>query len=198
MRKSIPVNVPLGTPKDGIPKDTPPKDSTPSDAIAASDAPASLPVAQSPQALPDGQGQAAREQVGPGADEQGQLPDGRGAARGAGKVPPAEILEVDIKDKKQLQGVYMPFLTNGGIFLPTAREYALGEEVHLKLSLMKESRQYTVTGRVAWITPRNALNKRIQGIGVHFSLDENTGITKRKIEELLGTAVKSDKSTYTL
>ncbi len=118
--------------------------------------------------------------------------------KSSGKIPPSEMLEVEIKDKKQLQAVYMPFLTNGGIFLPTAKEYVLGEEVYLNMHLLKESRQYTVIGRVAWITPRNALNKRIQGVGIHFSLDENTGITKRKIEELLGAAVKSDKSTHTL
>jgi type IV pilus assembly protein PilZ len=121
-----------------------------------------------------------------------------GIAKPAGKSPPADMLDVEIKDKKQLQAVYMPFLTNGGLFLPTAKDYVLGEELQLNLHLLKESRQYVAIGRVAWITPRNALNKRIQGIGVHFSLDENTGITKRKIEELLGPAVKSDKSTHTL
>jgi type IV pilus assembly protein PilZ len=121
-----------------------------------------------------------------------------GIAKPAGKSPPADMLDVEIKDKKQLQAVYMPFLTNGGLFLPTAKEYVLGEELQLNLHLLKESRQYVAIGRVAWITPKNALNKRIQGIGIHFSLDENTGITKRKIEELLGPAVKSDKSTHTL
>lgn len=114
------------------------------------------------------------------------------------RQPPAEMLDVDIKEKKQLQGIYMPFLTNGGIFVPTVKAYALGEEVYLNLHLLKEPRPYVVIGRVAWISPRNALNKRMQGIGIHFSLDENTGIAKRKIEELLGPAVKSDKSTHTL
>lgn len=200
MRKTIPVNPALVTPgAKTAPALTPLSDS----AVPATSA--DIP-AQSPAAT--GADHAGKAKLTPSAlvpdsdDVGGARVPGESIAQSGTSMPaantPQEILDVEIKDKKQLQGIYMPFLTNGGLFLPTTKAYALGDEVSVTLHLLKEPRQYAAIGRVAWITPRNALNKRIQGIGIHFSLDENTGITKRKIEELLGAAVKSDKSTHTL
>ena len=54
-----------------------------------------------------------------------------------------------------------------------------------------------VAGKVIWITPADAQHNRVSGIGVQFSpLDK--GRTKRKIEELLGHAVGSQRQTHTM
>ncbi len=54
-----------------------------------------------------------------------------------------------------------------------------------------------VACKVIWITPADAQKNRTPGIGVQFSpLDQ--GRTKRCIEELLGSALGSDRKTHTM
>jgi type IV pilus assembly protein PilZ len=108
------------------------------------------------------------------------------------------VLSLAIKDKSGLHSAYMPFLTNGGLFVPTNKSYQLGDEVYLILSLMEDAGKYPVAGRVAWITPAGANNSKVQGIGVHFPADESGQRTKARIEELLGTALSSNRTTHTL
>ncbi len=48
----------------------------------------------------------------------------------------------------------MPFLKGGGIFIPTARQYTLGEEVFMLLSLMDDPNRIAVQGKVVWLTPK--------------------------------------------
>jgi len=46
------------------------------------------------------------------------------------------ILSLAIKDKTVLYAAYMPFVRNGGLFIPTKKEYELGDEVFMLLNLM--------------------------------------------------------------
>jgi type IV pilus assembly protein PilZ len=39
------------------------------------------------------------------------------------------ILSLTIKDRAVLYAAYMPFVRNGGLFVPTNKRYELGEEV---------------------------------------------------------------------
>ena len=39
------------------------------------------------------------------------------------------LLTLTIKDKSALYLAYMPFVTNGGLFIPTKSSYQLGDEV---------------------------------------------------------------------
>ena len=48
------------------------------------------------------------------------------------------ILSLTIKDKAVLYSAYMPFLDNGGLFVPTNKAYSLGDEVFMLLTLMDE------------------------------------------------------------
>ena len=48
------------------------------------------------------------------------------------------ILSLAIKDKAVLYAAYMPFIQNGGLFIPTKKEYELGDEVFMLLNLMDE------------------------------------------------------------
>jgi type IV pilus assembly protein PilZ len=48
------------------------------------------------------------------------------------------------------------------------------------------------------VTPQGAHNNKAQGIGVHFSEDEGGATAKKRIEEVLGAALKSSRSTHTL
>ena len=108
------------------------------------------------------------------------------------------VLSLPIKEKAALYAAYMPFLTNGGIFVPTSKPYKIGDEIYLILTLMDDATKYPIAGRIAWITPAGANNNKAQGIGVHFSGDESGMRVKLRIEELLGAAIGSSRATHTL
>ena len=107
------------------------------------------------------------------------------------------ILSLAIKDKAALYNAYMPFIKGGGIFVPTAKRYALGDEVFILLSLMEEKDRLPVAGKVVWVTPKGAQNKRQQGIGVQFS-PQDVGATQKKIEAALAGALGADRPTHTM
>ena len=107
------------------------------------------------------------------------------------------ILSLAIKDKAVLYAAYMPFVQNGGLFIPTKKEYELGDEVFMLLNLMDEAEKIPVAGKVVWITPKGAQGKRTAGIGVQFS-DQDQGNTQKKIENYLAGALGGDKPTHTM
>jgi len=108
------------------------------------------------------------------------------------------VLSLPIREKSALYAAYMPFLANGGIFVPSNKPYKIGDEIYLILTLMDDPTKYPVAGKVAWITPAGANNNKAQGIGVQFSGDESGQRLKQRIEELLGAALGSSRATHTL
>jgi type IV pilus assembly protein PilZ len=78
------------------------------------------------------------------------------------------ILSLTIKDRTVLYAAYMPFLRNGGLFIPTNKRFTLGEEVFVLLALMDEAEKIPITGTVVWVTPKGAQGNRQAGIGVQF------------------------------
>jgi len=106
------------------------------------------------------------------------------------------ILSLTIKDKAVLYAAYMPFVTNGGMFIPTNKTYKLGDEVFMLLSLMDEAEKIPVAGKVVWVTTKGAQGNRAAGIGVQFSDQDNTAINK--IENYLAGMLNSDKPTHTM
>ena len=73
------------------------------------------------------------------------------------------LLTLTIKDKSALYLAYMPFVKNGGLFIPTSSNYRLGDEVFMLLNLMGEDEKLPVAGRVIWMTPKGAQGKRTAG-----------------------------------
>lgn len=107
------------------------------------------------------------------------------------------VLSLAIKEKAALYAAYMPWLKNGGIFVPTSRQYQLGDDVYLILTLMEDPTKIPVAGKIVWVSPAGGVQRQ-PGIGVHFPGDE-AGITARKrIEDLLGSALKSARPTHTI
>src|SRR5690606_34609855 len=106
------------------------------------------------------------------------------------------ILSLTIKDKAVLYAAYMPFVQNGGMFIPTSKSYKLGDEVFMLLSLMDESEKIPVAGKVVWVTPKGAQGNRAAGIGVQFSDQDNTAVNK--IETYLAGSLNSDRPTHTM
>jgi len=106
------------------------------------------------------------------------------------------ILSLTIKDKAVLYAAYMPYVQNGGLFIPTNKPYKLGDEVFMLLNLMDEPEKIPVAGKVVWVTPKGAQGNRAAGIGVQFTDEDNTAITK--IENYLAGSLESDRPTYTM
>lgn len=117
------------------------------------------------------------------------------AAPAAGRP---SVIQLVFREKGALYAAYIPLFAEGGLFVPTTREYRLGEDIYLLLSLPDDPQRYPVAGKIAWITPANASGGRTQGVGVRFPADEKTRGLKIKIEELLGTSISSAKPTQTI
>ena len=112
-------------------------------------------------------------------------------------APKQGILSLTIRDKSALYASYMPYIKNGGLFIPTARSYRLGDEVFMLLTLMEEKEKMPIAGRIVWITPKGAQGNRTAGIGVQFS-ELDKGQTQKKIENYLAAALKSERQTHTM
>ncbi len=108
------------------------------------------------------------------------------------------VIQLVFRERGALYAAYMPMFSEGGIFVPTTRDYKLGEDIYLLLSLPDDPQRYPVAGKVGWITPANASGGRTQGVGVRFPTDEKSRALRQRIEEALGTSISSVKPTQTI
>lgn len=116
---------------------------------------------------------------------------------GPGGVRPS-VIQLAIKEKAALFAAYIPLFKTGGIFVPTTREYRLGDNVYVLISLPDDPQRYPVAGKVAWITPVRSTANRTQGVGVVFPDDEKSFQLKMRIEQILGARLGSDRPTQTI
>lgn len=107
------------------------------------------------------------------------------------------ILSFVIKDKMALYAAFMPFVNNGGLFMPTSKKYQIGDEIFLLLRLLEEPERIPVAGKVVWVTPAGAEGNRAVGIGIQFS-DQDNGAARRKIEDYLAGMLSSERPTHTM
>jgi type IV pilus assembly protein PilZ len=108
------------------------------------------------------------------------------------------VVQLAIKEKAALYAAYIPLFKEGGVFIPTAREYQLGADVYVLMTLPDDTQRYPIAGKVAWVTPARAAGNRTQGVGVRFPNDEKSRLLKLKIEEILGAHLASDRPTQTI
>lgn len=113
-------------------------------------------------------------------------------------TPRPSVIQLAIKEKAALYAAYIPLFADGGIFIPTTRDYKLGDDVYVLLSLPDETQRYPIAGKVAWVTPARAAANRTQGLGIRFPSDEKSRLLKAKIEEILGSHLASERPTQTI
>ena len=106
------------------------------------------------------------------------------------------VLSLWIRDRRVLRAAYMPFVSHGGLFVPTNANFRLGDEVFLILGLLDEQDRIPIAGKVVWITPEGAQGERTPGVGVQFSSD--SGFAREKIEGYLAGTPGTDHRTHTL
>lgn len=107
------------------------------------------------------------------------------------------VLSLAIKEKSALYAAYMPYVKGGGLFIPTNKNFKIGEEIFMLLSLVDDPMKLKVVGKVIWITSVTQSN-RPQGIGVQFSEKDGGLEVRNKIEGILGGALKSNRPTHTM
>ncbi|MBV1777042.1 PilZ domain-containing protein [Burkholderiaceae bacterium DAT-1] len=111
---------------------------------------------------------------------------------------PGGVLSLSIKEKAALYASYMPFIVGGGVFIPTAKAYAIGDEVFMLLQLMSDPNRIAVSGHVVWVTPAGSHGNRTQGIGVQFAANEAGKQARDRIEGILGGALERSRATHTM
>lgn len=108
------------------------------------------------------------------------------------------ILSLSIQDRQALFRSYMTFIAGGGLFVPSTKEFRLGDEVFLLLTVMEFEERIPIPGKVVWITPKGASGNRKAGIGVQFADTPDGAHARTVIESHLATTLKSNKSTHTM
>ena len=92
----------------------------------------------------------------------------------------AVVLVIELHPDTRGTITLRPFVKGGGLFIPTNRSYALGDEVFILLSLIDEPERIPIAGTVVWVTPKGPEGNRASGIGVQFNNEDN-GAARNKI-----------------
>lgn len=106
------------------------------------------------------------------------------------------ILNLSLKDTDELYACYMSFVEHGGIFIPSRKQFSLGDEVFVLLDLMEEADKVPLTGKVVWVTPKGTAGNRKQGIGIQLPPESDQLV--RRIETYLAGLLSSGRATNTL
>ncbi len=107
------------------------------------------------------------------------------------------LINCAFNTEEALYLAYMPFIKGGGIFIRTKTQYALGNLVHLSISIMNEPDNIEIDGKIVWITPKGAQGNKPAGIGVQF-IGDNSRQLCNKIETHLTGMLKSTQVTDTI
>ena len=108
------------------------------------------------------------------------------------------VFTLVVRSKAALYAAWIPLLRGGGIFLPSNKAHALGEEVLILLSLLEDPNKIPLQGVVAWINPAHSTGNRPQGIGVQLHDSEVGRELRKKVEGLLAGALQSSRPTHTI
>lgn len=106
-----------------------------------------------------------------------------------------ETIKYEMKDPLECNLSYMPFVTDGGLFVPTKGSYALGDVVNVELVIPAKSEPLLIEGKVVWLTPQNALHHVLPGIGIQF-IGKDASMVKSTIEAQLDTTTEVGGYTY--
>ena len=108
------------------------------------------------------------------------------------------VFTLVIRSKAALYAAWIPLLKGGGIFVPSNRSHALGEEVLILLTLLDDANKIPLQGTVAWINPAHSAGNRPQGIGIQLTESDASRELKKKVEGLLAGALQSSRPTHTI
>lgn len=111
------------------------------------------------------------------------------------KESTAPVLTYVIKDIMELNLSYMPFIRDGGLFIPTGQTFPLGTKVEVDLQLPGKKDSLKIEGKVVWITPKNALHHIVAGVGIQF-IGQNFKAIRTELEGMLDKNSQVGGYTY--
>tara|TARA_R110002073_G_scaffold98805_1_gene226401 strand:+ start:278 stop:667 length:390 start_codon:yes stop_codon:yes gene_type:complete len=116
------------------------------------------------------------------------------------------ILSVRIHDIDALNSAYMPFIENGGIFLPSTLQLIdekkakischLNDKLCLLLQFFDEPAAHCCIAKVVWVTPVPSAEGQFAGFGFQFSPNDHQ--IKSLIESMLADHKTDALQTQTL
>ena len=72
-------------------------------------------------------------------------PPGQPATPSSNAVARPSVVQLAIKEKAALYAAYIPLFKEGGVFIPTSREYQLGADVYVLMTLPDDTQRGTET-----------------------------------------------------
>jgi len=107
------------------------------------------------------------------------------------------IIPLRFKSDTQLYKSYMPWLKNGGLFIPTTKRFEMGQEVLMMVILPESREKLPAAGVVSWVCPKDVTGHNKPGVGVEF-IDQAGQALRQRIEGMVGAMLKDGAPTYTL
>ncbi len=107
------------------------------------------------------------------------------------------IIPLRFKSEAQLYKSYMPWLKNGGLFIPTTKRFEMGQEVLMMVVLPESREKLPAAGVVSWVCPKDATGHNKPGVGLEFN-DQAGASLRQRIEGMLMSQLKEATPTYTL
>lgn len=94
------------------------------------------------------------------------------------------IITCHIEDIETLYASYLPFVNRGALFIPSSKQYDLGDDVFVAIILPGSSERMPLNGKVVWVNHKEQAN-RPAGFAVQFGTDTPSVRMKNEIERLL-------------
>ncbi len=107
------------------------------------------------------------------------------------------IVPLRFTSTNQLYKSFMPWLKNGGLFVPTSKRFEMGQKVLMMVILPGTTDKSPAAGVVAWACPKDVTGHNKPGVGIEFT-DEEGVVLRLRIEGMLEEQLKSEAPTYTL
>ena len=86
----------------------------------------------------------------------------------------------------ELREAHMPFVRDGGLFIPTDNQFHLGDTVTVSITL-PDDQTFVFSGEVIWITPKSIHSSQHHpGIGIQCNDDEGEAFQKAMQQSLSG------------
>ncbi|NKB62413.1 MAG: hypothetical protein GKR95_09885 [Gammaproteobacteria bacterium] len=82
--------------------------------------------------------------------------------------PHKEPITLIYRNRNELKSAHLPFIDDGGLFIPTHESYTMGEVVLVKVDLPDNNEPLVLSARVVWKMPRDSQNGAPMGVGVNF------------------------------
>ena len=106
------------------------------------------------------------------------------------------MLAFNPPDNLTLYKSYMPFLKNGGVYVPTSNNHPIGSKVFLVVRLPNSEERFPIVGEVVWVNQSKAVT-RPAGIGVRFTDTNENALVRDRIEKAI-LGISSETQTYTM